>query len=407
MSRPTWARWVTRISLGLGIAALVLTIHNTGLAAIGTYFKRIGWWWIAVVMLEVGITTMDATAIRAFLSPESSKVRLRSALLSQLAGRAVNAVTPSGNLGEAVKVSVLVEHVSQSRAVATILLYNVVSFSVELVTVGVAALVMAGFLPMPASLRWLLLGVGAVVLVLALAIYALVRRGVLVSAARLAARIPVPGLASVRRRLWRPAHPSGHLLTPQRLARWEPRLRSIDDKMKLVEGARVGERRLGIVMVTLSRFTSMTLSFLLLIAMGEKLTVGFVASITVGSFFIYMASTLVPMGIGINEGGYYALFRALGENTARGTALILARRVALILYAAIGFVLVTASETVQRARERQAERPAERPIDRPIDRPSDRPSEAPGVGSALPVLAEVGMVAVPSIAPIAVSDIAD
>jgi hypothetical protein len=385
MSRPTWARWVTRISLALGIVALVLTIRDTGLVQIGTYFKRIGWGWFAVVVLEIAITTMDATAIRAFLSPESNKVGLGSALMAQLAGRAVNAVTPSGNLGEAVKVSVLVEYVSQSRAFATILLYNVVSFSVELVTVGIAALLMAVFLPMPASLRWVLLGVGAVVLALAFAIYTLVRRGVLVSAARLAARIPVPGLARLRRRLWRFDQPSRYLLNPQRLARWEPRLRGIDDKMKLVEGARVRDRRLGVLMVTLSRLTSMTLSFLLLIAMGEKLTVGLVASITVGSFFIYMASTLVPMGIGINEGGYNAMFRALGENPARGTALVLARRVALLLYAGIGLVLMTASETVQRARERQAERAA-------VSGP----------------LAEVRLVsAPPAVAPAPVTDIAD
>ena len=391
MSRPTWARWVTRISLGLGIIALVLTIRDTGLAAIGTYFKRIGWGWFVVVVLEIAITTMDATAIRAFLSPESDKVRLRSALLSQLAGRAVNAVTPSGNLGEAVKVSVLVEHVSQSRAVATILLYNVVSFSVELITVGIAALLMAVFLPMPATLRWALLAGGVLVLALAVAIYALVRRGVLVSSARLFARIPVPGLASLRGRLWKQPRPSRYLLSAERFARWEPRLRSIDDKMLLVEGARVRDRRLGILMVTLSRLTSMTLSFLLLIAMGETLTIGFVASITVGSFFIYMASTLVPMGIGINEGGYNAMFRALGENPARGTALILARRVALIMYAAIGLVLVTASETVQRARERQAGRPLERPVAAP----------------ALPMLPEVRIVTAPPVAPASVTEIAD
>jgi hypothetical protein len=382
---------VTRISLGIGLIALALTIRNIGIVAIGTYFKRIGWGWVAVVILEVAITTMDATAIRAFLSPDHDKVRLRSALLSQLAGRAVNVVTPSGNLGEAVKVSVLVEHVSQSRAVATILLYNVVSFSVELVTVGIASLVMSVFLPMPASLRWLMLCAGVIVLALAVAIYALVRRGVLVSVARFAARIPVPGLAAVRRWVWQLERPSRHLLNPERLARWEPRLRSIDDKMKLVEGARVRDRRLGIAMVTLSRLTSITLSFLLLIAMGEQLTIGFVASITVGSFFIYLASTLVPLGIGINEGGYYAMFRALGENPARGTALILARRVALIAYAAIGLVLVTASETVQRARERAATRAAA------------GSSSSPQV----PVLAEVRIVTAPPVAPASVTKIAD
>jgi hypothetical protein len=296
-------------------------------------------------------------------------------------------VTPSGNLGEAVKVSVLVEHVSQSRAVATILLYNVVSFTIELVTVGIASLLMAVFLPVPAALRWGLGGGGVLVLALGLAIYALVRRGVLVSAARLAARIPVPGLATVRGWLWKVARPSRTLLAPERLARWEPRLRSVDDKMKLVEGARRRDRRLGIALVAVSRLTSMTLSFLLLIAMGETLTVGLVAAITVGSFFIYMASTLVPMGIGINEGGYNEMLRVLGANPARGTALILARRVALIVYAAIGLVLVTASETVQRARERQASRTA-------------------AVSGTIPVLAEVAIVATPPVAP-AVSDMTD
>src|SRR5678815_631350 len=142
MSRPTWARWVTRISLILALIALVLTIRDIGPDRIAAYFRRIGWWWIAVAILEVAITTLDAIAIRSFLSPEQGKVKLRSAVLSQLAGRAVNAVTPSGNLGEAVKVSVLVEHVSQSRAVSTILLYNVVSFSVELMIVAVAAPIM-------------------------------------------------------------------------------------------------------------------------------------------------------------------------------------------------------------------------------------------------------------------------
>jgi len=63
MSRPTWARWVTRISLILGLVALVFTIRNTGLRTIADYFRRIGWWWIAVVILEIAITSLDATAI--------------------------------------------------------------------------------------------------------------------------------------------------------------------------------------------------------------------------------------------------------------------------------------------------------------------------------------------------------
>src|SRR6476646_9461437 len=168
MSRPAWARWVTRISLGIALVALVLTIRDIGLVNIGHYFRRIGWWWIAVLGLEVAITSLDAFAIRSFLSPEQDKVTLRSALLSQLAGRSVNAVTPSGNLGEAVKVSVLTEDVSQSRAVATILLYNVVSFTAEFVFVAVAAVIAAFLLPMHEWTRWTLVAIGVVSLVVSL-----------------------------------------------------------------------------------------------------------------------------------------------------------------------------------------------------------------------------------------------
>jgi uncharacterized protein (TIRG00374 family) len=332
-ARPTWAKWVTRISLVIGIVALVFTIRNLGLDTIGTYFRRIGWWWFGVIALEVTVTSMDAIAIRCFLSPESDKVRLRSTLLAQLAGRSINAVTPSGNLGEVVKSSVLTEHVSQSRAVATILLYNVVSFSVELLVVAVAAPFLALLVPMPSGLTWLFLIAGFACLVLSIGIYALVRRGMLSSIARTALRL--------------------RLISKARHARWQDKLRAVDDKVRLVAGARTRDRVLGIGLVTLSRLTSMTLSLMIFHAIGGELTVGFIAGYTVGGFVVYMVATLVPMGLGISEGGYAGLFKALGEDPAKGATLVLARRVTLALYAATGLVLMTVSETVKRARARQ------------------------------------------------------
>lgn len=335
----------------IAVVALVLTIRDTGLATIGRYFKRIGWWWFAVIALEVVITSLDAVAIRAFMSPEQDRVRLRSALLSQLAGRSVNAVTPSGQLGEAVKVSVLTEHVSQSRAVATILLYNVVSFTVELAMVAVAAPFVALLVPMPSSLRWVMLGAGIVCAVLAVGLYVLVHKGVMASIAKVARRVYVPGLASLRRKIWKNPNPSHYLLSPETAEAWHDSLAAVDDKMRVSEGARARDRISGIAAVTMSRLTSMTLSLLILHAVGESITVGFVAAYTVGGFVIYMLSTLVPMGLGISEGGNYWLFRALGENPARGVTLVVARRVTVVLYAAIGLILVAASETVARARD--------------------------------------------------------
>jgi uncharacterized protein (TIRG00374 family) len=338
--RPTWARWVTRISLVVAAFALVLTIRKVGLVALAKYFRLIGWWWIAVFLLEVVITSLDAVAIRGFMSPEQDRVRFRSALLSQLAGRSVNAVTPSGNVGEAVKVSVLAEHVSSTRAVSTILLYNIVGFSVELLLVGLAAPLVALCFPLPHAWRVLFVIVGVVCFALSAGLYALVHRGMLASLAQLGVRL--------------------RLLSPARRERWHAKLSSIDDKLRLVAGARSRDRWLGIAAVIASRLVSLSLSLVILHAIGEPITAGFVAGYTVGGFLVYMLASLVPMGLGISEGGTWELFRALGENPARGTALVIARRVTLVAYAAIGLVLVMASETVQRARQPvTAEVPAE------------------------------------------------
>ncbi len=347
-NRPTWARWVTRISLVIAAFALVLTIRKVGVVALAKYFRLIGWWWIAVFVLEVVITSLDAVAIRGFMSPEQDKVKFRSALLSQLAGRSVNAVTPSGNVGEAVKVSVLAEHVSSSRAVSTILLYNIVGFSVELLLVALAAPLLALFFPLTRAWRVLFLIAGLVCFAISVGLYALVHRGMLASLARLGVRL--------------------HLLSPARFDRWHARLASVDDKLRLVAGARSRDRWLGIGAVIASRLVSLSLSLVILHAIGEPITVGFVAGYTVGGFVVYMLASLVPMGLGISEGGTWELFRALGENPARGTALVIARRVTLVAYAAIGLVLVMASETVQRARQPSV---ADEPVEAPVTAATD------------------------------------
>jgi hypothetical protein len=140
------------------------------------------------------------------------------------------------------------------------------------------------------------------------------------------------------------------LVSQARYVRWEQRLRSIDDKLRLVAGARRRDRIAGIAVIAASRLTSLVLSLVILHAIGEPITVAFVAGYTVGGFVVYMVASLVPMGLGVSEGGTYELLKALDHHGNRGTALVLARRTTLIVYAAIGLVLVTASETVQRAR---------------------------------------------------------
>ncbi len=332
-ARPSWVRWVTPALLAIAIVALVFTIRDVGLRTLGHYLRLIGWWWIAVAALELLNTTLHSTALRAFAAPD--RLDLRDAFLAQLAGRAVNAVTPSGNLGEVVKMSVLTDVVTPSRAVSTVLLYNVVSFTIELGIVALAAPFLALLVPMPLGLRILFLGAGVLCLAISIGLYALVRRGMLANLAKVPVRLG--------------------LVSQARYAGWYEKLHGIDEKLRMTSGASRRERLIGIAALTMSRLSAIVLSLLILRAVGTSISFGFVAAWTVGSFPIYLASTLVPMGLGVSEGGYYGLFRTLGYNPAFAVTLVIARRCITLMYATIGLVLVTFSETVKRARARHRE----------------------------------------------------
>jgi len=354
-ARPSWVRWITPALLAIAIVALVFTVRNVGLRTLGHYLKLIGWWWIAVAALEIFNTTLHSTALRAFAAPD--KLRLKDAFLAQLAGRAVNAVTPSGNLGEVVKMSVLTDVVSSSRAVSTVLLYNVVSFAIELGIVAIAAPFLALLVPMPLGMRALFLGVGVVCFVISIGLYALVRRGMLASLAKIPVKL--------------------RLVKQARYEGWYAKLHDIDEKLRMTSGASRRERAIGIIALLMSRLSAMLLSMLILRAIGTSISFGFVAAWTVGSFPIYLASTLVPMGVGVSEGGYYGLFRTLGYNPALAVTLVIARRCITLMYATIGLLLVTFSETVKRAKARhRAEKTAAVPVALPIAIVVDEPGEA-------------------------------
>lgn len=323
-----------RVILAVSLAALVYTIYDIGLRTLGVYLRKIGWWWCAVIPMEVLCTILDGATIRAFASPE--KIKLRHTLLAQLSGRAVNAVTPSGNLGEVVKMSVLTDFVTESRAVSTILLYNIVSFSAELLIIAAAVPFAVALVPMPTSLVILMIATAVVCLALAVGMIVLVRRGMVTSVARLGLRL--------------------RILSQARFEKWHEKLQSVDDKLRMVGAARRRDRWMGIAFSFAARLNSMALSLLILRAVGVSITPPFVAFWVVMSFAIYFASTVVPMGIGISEGGYYSLFRSMGTNPAQGVALVFTRRTVTVCYAIVGLLLVTFSETVKRAKAKQAEK---------------------------------------------------
>jgi uncharacterized membrane protein YbhN (UPF0104 family) len=142
------------------------------------------------------------------------------------------------------------------------------------------------------------------------------------------------------------------LISQVRFDRWSLRLGEIDKKLRLEGGARQRDRLIGVILVYVSRMTSWSMLAVLLHALGKPVEIGFFAAITVGGFAVYLVAQLVPLGLGVSEGGNAALYGALGFDPAIGVAVTLAKRARDVVYATIGLVLLLATETVTNARNR-------------------------------------------------------
>jgi uncharacterized membrane protein YbhN (UPF0104 family) len=86
----------------------------------------------------------------------------------------------------------------------------------------------------------------------------------------------------------------------------------------------------------------------------------FLALLSAGLLIAWI-STIVPMGLGLSEGGNAALFTLIGAPASLGLALALARRVNQVVFAAIGFIVLAADRVGTHVHGRITSRYAARP----------------------------------------------
>lgn len=321
---PGWARWVSRISLMIALVAFVATIWAVGPRQLIAHLRAIGWWFVAILALEAVITAFDALAIHR-VAAEKGQPRYGKVLFAQIAGRAVNLVTPASTLGEATKASILTQSMGTSRAVSAVLYIALVSGVFQLAVIAIGAPLTALLLPLPTGLRIGLIATAVVAAALAITIAVLVRRGMLSSLVSAGARL--------------------HLVSKRRRESWRTRLAKIDDRLRGVEGE---GRKIAIGYVIASKFLTWMSIWLILAATGYYASVGEIAALLSAGVVIGWIATIVPMGVGVTESGNYALFHALGAPPAVGVALAVVRRITHLVFAGIGFVLLAvwrASET--------------------------------------------------------------
>jgi hypothetical protein len=322
---PRWARWISRISLVIALVAMVVTIATVGPHTLAGHLHRIGWWFVAVIGLEAIATTLDARAIHEFACPPGAP--FGPVLFAQVAGRAVNSVTPFGTLGEATKASVLMRSMPSQRAVAAVLFYDFLNVSISLTALAIGAAITALTLPVPDLMRLVLLVIATLATATIVGLSVVVRRGLLGSLVALGVRL--------------------RLVPRRRSKAWRRKIDLIDRQVQGDAGD-PARRRSG-MFVLMSKLTTWAQMWLILAAAGYHASLGQLAAILSGGVVLGWLSSLVPLGAGVAESGNYAMFSALGAPTSYGVALALARRVNQLVFAAVGFTLLAAWQMSLRA----------------------------------------------------------
>ena len=316
---PKWLHWVTRISLVIGIGALIATVWIVGLDVIFGHLRAIGWFFVVLVAIEMVSSALDGIAIY-FMAHGPGRPSVREAIVAQIVGRGVNSVTPGGNLGEALKVGLLSRRCSAKRIVAAVMYVGLIGVVLSFAVVSIGSAVTAFWFDMvPAARVALLIGSLAAAGIM-VAIIVLLRRGMLSTLSNVLARL--------------------HIISKKRRASWNKTLTEVDARLR---GHDDGDyRRRAIACVAISQVLQKGLAYFTIMSAGYVLSPGqFLAMLSAG-VLIGWISSIIPMGLGLSEGGNAALFSLIGAPASFGLALALARRVNQIVFASIGFTVLAA-----------------------------------------------------------------
>ena len=329
---PRWLHWVTRVSLVIGIVALVITVWIVGPHVLLAQLANIGWFFLALVALELATSTCDATAVY-FMADGPGRPSWRACVVAQVAGRGINSITPGGNLGEATKVGLLAHHCSPRRIVAAVMYVNLVAVVINLCVIAVCSAATTFLFDMP-RVAAIALNVAAVLtLALAVAIVYLIKRGMLST------------LANGLHRL--------HIISKQRRAKWANVLDEVDRRMR---GQDTSNAHRAIAFIAISQLAQKATTYATVLAAGYALSPGQFLALCSAGVLLGWFSAIIPLGLGVSEGGNVALFQLIGAPAPLGLALALARRVNQIVFAALGFAVLSADRAVSRVHTRMSGR---------------------------------------------------
>lgn len=318
----------------VGIAALIWMARAIGVEQVAAMVSSVGSWLIPLFLASTASLLLNSAAIHVFMRPEQRMVGYWRVLTAQLSGQAVSSVTPTGTLGEVVKVTMLVGHAPRYRAVSSIVAYNLCNVIATFVFLLIALALCLLRAELPARVEVVIAVAFAILSVTAAVTVYLLHRGLLRS---------IAGGAHALR-----------LLSDEQRDKLAKKLAALDEQLKLFRSARARQHLSGYLFLGLARFIGWCDLWIILSAIGHPHGFAFTMIAAAAGMIIRSVAAVIPLGLGADEGGQAGLFELMGAGALVGLTVSLVRRFRTVVMAAVGLLVMLGVQLADRTRYRRA-----------------------------------------------------
>lgn len=311
-----------------GAIGLVWMLHTLGWSSLTEAVANVGWWFAAILALDLAALCCDAAALQAFMRPEARMVSYGRVLGAQASGRAINVLTPTGALGEPTKLCMLMTHAPRDRVLSSLVLLNLGQFYLSVIVIIAGTPLMFLLVDIPHTTK-IAIAIGFAILVpLVVMLGVMVHRGALTSL--------VGTLRSLR------------VIKPDRADRWRTRVAEVDRHIRELHENRSHGTWKGILWVAVSKLAQWTATLMLLHTAGIDVSPALIVGVLSVGVLIQWISQIVPMGLGLADGGNYALFDLVGAIGADGVVVTVLNRARSVTVAILGLGALVVLHTINR-----------------------------------------------------------
>ena len=312
------------IVMAIGGIALWWMIRDIGFSTIESKIVRVGWWFVLILILDVTSLCCDAAALHTFMRPEERMIPYWRVLGAQASGRAINVLTPGGALGEPVKLGLLMTHAPRARVLSSLVLLNLTNVYLSVAVMIIGTPITLAMIKLPTAYKTMVfIGLGVLVPAI-IALGVVIHRG--------AVSTVVGTLRRVR------------IISEARAKDWKLKLVEVDAHIRELHVNRSAGTWKGILWVGLSKLVTWTSSAILIGAVGIKVSALMIVGVLSIGVLIRWVSSIVPMGLGAQDGANYVLYNLLGSTGQNGITMTFIDRARSVALALLGLLALAAMQ---------------------------------------------------------------